>query len=141
MRGFERGRNPSGGRWINAQVLPLAMAGRFKQTNGAFKIYIQPLADVTSSGIQTQTWIERALRELNARKVVSGPMFRRITKAEKVQRALIGDLNVMVHGLWKRIQHRRPDIIPDSIKIEDDYSARRSFRRGATTEAQNRKIP
>ena len=32
--------------------VPLAMAGRFKQTNGAFKIYIQPLAETTTkSGI------------------------------------------------------------------------------------------
>ncbi|KAL7575471.1 hypothetical protein ACA910_007368 [Epithemia clementina (nom. ined.)] len=37
--------------------VPLALVGRFKQTNGVLKTFIQPLAPPTASGIQIQTWI------------------------------------------------------------------------------------
>ena len=124
-----------------AAHVPLAMAGRFKQTNGLFKLYVQPLAETTQSGIQIRLWLERAIRELNVRKVETGPMFRRSTKSGKIQRALVGDLDLLFHALWKRIQHQRPDIIPDTVKVDEVYSVRRSLRRGATTEAQNKQIP
>ena len=120
--------------------VPLALAGRFKQTDGTFRLYIQPLAEKTSSGIEIRKWIERAIRELHVRKVTQGPLFRRVSKTGKIQRALIGDLDHLFHGLWKRIKHQRPDILPETVKVEEEFSARRSFRRGATTTAQNRKL-
>ena len=120
--------------------VPLALGGRFKQTDGTFRLYVQPLAEKSSSGIEIRKWIERSIRELHLRKVTHGPLFRRVSKTRKVQRALIGDLDQLFHDLWKRIRHQRPDIIPETVKVEEEYSARRSFRRGATTTAQNRKI-
>ena len=123
-----------------APHIPLALAGRFKQTDGTFRLYIQPLAIKTGSGIEIRVWIGRAIKELELRKVTSGPMFRQTDKTGKTRRALVGDLDHLFHGLWKRIQHRRPDLMADNIKVDEVYSARRSFRRGATTTAQNRKI-
>ena len=123
-----------------APHIPLALAGRFKQTDGTFCLYIQPLAIKTGSGIEIRVWIGRAIKELELRKVTSGPMFRRTDKTGKTRRALVGDLDHLFHSLWKRIQHRRPDLMADNIKVDEVYSARRSFRRGATTTAQNRKI-
>ena len=121
--------------------VPLALAGRFKQTNGTFRIYIHPLADTTSSGIEVRLWLERAIRCWNANGVTSGPLFR-VTKGNgKVSRASVGDLDVLFHDLWKRVQHRYPQLIPDTTKVEEAYSVRRSLRRGATTKAQNRAIP
>ena len=122
--------------------VPLALAGRFKQTNGTFRIYIHPLADKTSSGIEVRVWFERAIRSWDAVQVTTGPLFR-VNKKRKGQiaRALVGDLDVLFHDLWKRIQHRFPQLISDTTKIEEAYSVRRSLRRGATTEAQNRGIP
>ncbi|KAL7574513.1 hypothetical protein ACA910_015869 [Epithemia clementina (nom. ined.)] len=55
--------------------VPLALVGRFKQTNGALKMYVQPLALVTSSGIPVQRWLGRAIQEYHAIGVSSGPMF------------------------------------------------------------------
>ena len=122
--------------------VPLALAGRFKQTSGTFRIFIQPLADVTSSGIAIRTWIERAIRCLDSEGVKSGPMFRTVKRQGKIARATVGDLDSLFQPLWKGIQHHRhPQLIVESTKIEDVYSARRSFRQGATTEAQNRNIP
>ena len=121
--------------------VPVALAGRFKQTNGTFRIYIHPLADETSSGIKVRVWFERAIRCLNDNKIISGPMFRVTKRKGQLARASVGDLDVLFHDLWKRIQHRRPHLIPEATKIEEVYSVRRSLRRGATTEAQNRGIP
>ena len=126
--------------YTKAPHVPLALAGRFKQTDGTFRLYMQPLTVRTDSGIEVQKWIERSIRELDVRKISTGPLFRRTSKNGKIQRALVGDLDHLFHSLWKRIQHKRPDIIPESIKVEEEFSTRRSLRRGATTVAQNRKI-
>ena len=114
--------------------VPLALAGRFKQTTGTFRIYMHPLADRTSSGIDVRLWTERAIRCLHQQGITSGPMFRITRKKGQIARATVGDLDSLFHPLWKRVQHRFPGLI-------GDYSVRRSFRRGATTEAQNRRIP
>ncbi|KAL7577826.1 hypothetical protein ACA910_010574 [Epithemia clementina (nom. ined.)] len=45
--------------------VPLTLVGRFKQTNGQTKTYIQPLAPITSSGIQVQLWLGQTLDEYN----------------------------------------------------------------------------
>ena len=120
--------------------VPLALAGRFKQTSGTFRIYIQPLCDRTSSGIEIRVWLERAIRSLEEVKIRTGPMFRMSTKQGKIKRASVGDLDILFHALWKRVQHRHPHLIVESTKVEEVFSTRRSFRRGATTEAQNRGI-
>ena len=66
----------------------------------------------------------------------------RVTKGKsRVSRASVGDLDVLFHDLWKRVQHCFPQLIPDTIKVEEAYSVRQSLQRGATTEAQNRAIP
>ncbi|KAL7577651.1 hypothetical protein ACA910_015165 [Epithemia clementina (nom. ined.)] len=40
----------------------LALVGRFKQTNGTLKMYVQPLVPTTASGIGVQAWIGRAIQ-------------------------------------------------------------------------------
>jgi hypothetical protein len=42
-----------------------------------------------------------------------------------------------MHSLLKRIQEKRPDLIPAIIDVEDAYGISRSGRRGGTTNAQN----
>ena len=68
-------------------------------------------------------------------------MFRVTKRKGQIARATVGDLDVLFHDLWKRIQHRHPHLIPELTKVDEVYSMRRSLRRGATTEAQNRAIP
>ena len=133
--------------WVEGLEYPrkkhvlLALAGRFKQTNGTFRIYMHPLADKTSSGIEVRLWLERAIRCWHDNGVTSGPLFRTTKGKGKVARASVGDLDILFHDLWKRVQHRFPQLIPDTTKVDEAYSVRRSLRRGATTEAQNRAIP
>ncbi|KAL7561329.1 hypothetical protein ACA910_018524 [Epithemia clementina (nom. ined.)] len=121
--------------------VPLTLVGRFKQTNGATKTFIQPLAPCTSSGIRVQQWLGRTIEEYHKAGITSGPMFRTIHNNNKVARATVGHLDTLFTDILKRLHHRRPDLIPVDVKVEDEYSVRRSLRRGATTEAQNRKIP
>ncbi|KAL7563946.1 hypothetical protein ACA910_017561 [Epithemia clementina (nom. ined.)] len=121
--------------------VPLALLGRFKQTNGSLKTFVQPLAPVTTSGIRIQEWIGRMIEEYDKVEVKSGPMFRAPGKGSTPKRATVSHLGALFHNIFKRVQLRHPEIIAPEVKVEDEYSVRRSLRRGATTEAQNRKIP
>ncbi|KAL7574691.1 hypothetical protein ACA910_003034 [Epithemia clementina (nom. ined.)] len=73
--------------------------------------------------------------------VTTGPMFRVSTPSGAVKRATISHLDSLFHDIMKRVQFHRPDLVAPEVKAEDEFSARRLLRRGATTEAQNRKIP
>lgn len=119
----------------------LALVGRFKQTNGAAKTFIQPLAIRSGSMVEIQLWLGRAIEQYDKMGVVSGPMFRTVSSKGAVKRATISDLDSLYHDILRRLQVRRPDLINPNEKVEDDYSMRRSPRRGVTTEAQNRNIP
>ncbi|KAL7559236.1 hypothetical protein ACA910_013125 [Epithemia clementina (nom. ined.)] len=72
--------------------------------------------------------------------VSTGPMFRVDLGKGKIQRATVSQLDALFHEVLTPLQHWRPDVLPTEIKVEEEYSVRRSLRRGAT-EAQNRKIP
>ncbi|KAL7565458.1 hypothetical protein ACA910_020841 [Epithemia clementina (nom. ined.)] len=121
--------------------VPLTLVGRFKQVGGMTKTYIQPLAPVMSSGVQVQLWLGRVIEEYHNMGITSGPMFRTIQEKGQVVRATVSHLDSLFVDILKRLQHRRPDIIGTEVKVNDEYSARRLLQRGATTEAQNRKIP
>lgn len=119
----------------------LALVGRFKQTNGAYRVFVQHLAVETSSGVEVKLWMGRAIEEYHLRGVTAGPMFRTVTAKGKIKRATVSDLDMLFHDILKRVQISRPDLISPDEKVEEESSMRRSPRRGATTEAQNRKIP
>jgi len=120
--------------------VPLVLAGRFKRQVGP-KVYIQPLTPVSKSGIKLQLWMERAISVYQALGVSKGPLYRVATKKGKIRRATISDLDVLLHNVLRRVQARRPDLIPETVKVEDECSVRRSLRRGVTTKSQNRGIP
>jgi len=118
--------------------VPLVLAGRFKGMIGE-RLYVQPLAERSRSGIPYLLWTERAISEMIVVGVSTGPVFRTVNKnSGKVSRAT---LDILFHGILKRVQALRPDIIQNSVNVEDEYSMKRSVRRGATAEAQNRNIP
>lgn len=121
--------------------VPLVLKGRFKQTVGE-KLYFQPLAVESNSGVKYQLWILRALGALDNAGVKSGPMFRTVmSRTGKVKRSTVSDLDLLLHDIMKRVQVRRPDLLPDTVNVEDEISARRSLRRAFTTHAQNVRIP
>ncbi|KAL7579132.1 hypothetical protein ACA910_019158 [Epithemia clementina (nom. ined.)] len=116
--------------------IPLTLVGRFKQTNGATRTYIQPLAPRTSSGIEVQKWLGRTIEEYHLSGITSGHMFRAVGKNNQVKRATVSHLDDLFHDILKQVQLRHPEIIGPRIQVEDLYSVRQSLWRGATTEAQ-----
>jgi hypothetical protein len=126
---------------VNHEVphVPLTLIGRFKRTTGE-KLYVQPLAVRSDSGISYRKWMERALKMYELAGITSGPMFRSV-KRGKVVRSSVGDLNGLFFDILKRLQFRNPEILSPDVKVEDEFSVRRSLRRGSTTQAQNVGVP
>ena len=122
--------------YLEAPHVPLMLVGRFKNETGE-KVFTQPLAHVSKSGVTIMIWFWRTLGLLRANGKGSGPLFRN----EKNKRASVSELDVLLHGILGRVQNRWPNIIPDHVRVQEEYSSLRSFRRGATAEAQNAGIP
>lgn len=120
--------------------VPLVLVGRFKQSVGE-KLYFQPLAQTTKSGIQVRSWVGRLLVLYKKAKIVSGPVFQSVGKNGSIKKATIGDLDLLLHDILRQVQTRYPDVVPANVKVEDNYSARRSLRRGSTSEAKNVQVP
>ena len=119
-----------------APHVPLMLVGRFKREIGE-KVFTQPLAHVSASGITIMIWFWRTLDLLRQHGKGTGPLFRN----EKNKRASVADLDILLHAILKRVQMKWPNLIPDHVKVHEEYSSLRSFRRGATAEAQNAGIP
>ena len=58
-----------------------------------------------------------------------------------VKKATIGDLDTLFHDILRQVQIRFPATLPAHLKIDDEYSVRRSLRRGSTSDAHNQHIP
>lgn len=123
-----------------APHIPLILVGRFKQQVGE-RIFVQPLAFSSASGLNYKLWLGRALAAWEALGVTSGPMFQRQGRRGGIVRSRASELDPMFHLILKRVQGARTDLIPDSIQVEEEYSVSRSLRRGATSQALNKKIP
>ena len=52
-----------------------------------------------------------------------------------------GDLDDAFHDVLIKVQKLNPQLIPMSVSVQDEFSCRRSIRRGSTAEAQNQQIP
>ena len=120
--------------------VPLMLNGRFKKETGE-KVFCQPLAIVTNSGIKILLWFKRVIFILEKRAIFDGPMFRLRRTSGKIVRATVGDLDVLFLALWKRIQDRSPRTLPITVDVYDEFSISRSARRGATAHAQNVQVP
>ena len=108
--------------------VPLMLNGRFKKETGE-KVFCQPLAIVTNSGIKILLWFKRVIFILEKRAIFDGPMFRLRRTSGKIVRATVGDLDVLFLALWKRIQDRSPRTLPITVDVYDEFSISRSARR------------
>jgi hypothetical protein len=137
--------------WREAQThpeephIPLGIAGRFKRQVEE-KVYIQPLAMESESGLQYRLWIHLALQEHAKSNTFDGPMFRIPNRKAKegerdFKRAKIGDLDNVLRPLLNRIQSKHPETIGADVNVDEEYSSWRSFKRGATSQARNKQIP
>jgi hypothetical protein len=122
--------------WKDAEHIPLMLAGRFKRETGE-KLFCQPLAATTKSGIDIRRWFHRALVTMERLGTTEGPLFLN----SKRKRASTADLDIRFHDILERVQKRWPSVVPDSVRVAEEYSVYRSLRRGATAEAQNAEIP
>jgi hypothetical protein len=127
---------------VDAPHIPLGMVGRFKRTVGEKK-YIQPLAIKSASGLEYRLWMFRMITEYARGGITAGPVFRRhqLRRNDKVERARVGDMNLLLHPMLLRVQETDSGIIGLEVKVEDEYSVSRSFKRGATAQARNMGIP
>jgi len=95
-----------------------------------------PIARDTRSNIPAVEWVGRLM---HTRLIVDGdygPLF----ADEKGKRARLSRYNDEFRRLLERTRERDPSLFHAKTKIED-FSLRRSLRRGSTTEAQNNNVP
>jgi hypothetical protein len=106
--------------------IPLMLLGRFKKEVGG-KYFCQPLAPVTDSGRNLIVWFQRKLTLLVQQSLRKGPMFKSSTMGKKMS---ISKMDELFHNVLLEFQRRYPKILPDSIKITDEFSTFGSLRRG-----------
>jgi hypothetical protein len=111
---------------VSAPHIPLVLSRWFKLTDGE-KLFFLPLACRSSAGIEIRTWTQRLLMTYADLKVTSGPVFRVAHKGTKVRRSVVGDLDVLFHEIYTRVQERWPRVIPASVKVQEEYSIRQSL--------------
>jgi hypothetical protein len=95
--------------------------------------------------------MHKALQEHGKAGTFEGPMFRVEEKQKHgarvggrgYRRAKVGDLDMVLRPLvlLLRVQEKHAEIIGANVNVEEEYSARKSFKRGATSQALNKKIP
>jgi hypothetical protein len=111
--------------------IPLILQGRFKRQTGE-KMFVQPLAWESQSGIKNGVWMKRALEAYEEMDITSGPLFR---KGQGNARARVADLDMLFWDVLTRVQDSYPQIISPAVMIHDEYSVMRSLRRGVTSHA------
>ena len=114
----------------------VALRGRFKGEDN-LKWHMIPIADEKRSNIPSRWWISRLLKtRVNEEECSVGPLFADDTGKKASLRRYDGDFR----DLLSKLRLRSPHLFAEGVNIED-YSLRRSLRRGSTTEAQNNKVP
>jgi hypothetical protein len=69
--------------------------------------------------------------------VFSGPLFRN----SHGQRTKASDMEPRFFDRLEHVQVIRPDLIPPTDDVVEEYGIYRSFRRGSTSEATNQGLP
>lgn len=110
--------------------VPMALLGRFKGETGEQYHYI-PLAPVTASGIKVHFWMSTLRRWYKAKGIFKGPIFRN-AKGKRVRE---GYWAQVILSRFQAIQLSRRDIIPEDVKVTEEYGMSRSWRRGSNAQA------
>ena len=97
------------------------------------------MASLTDGGLQIRRWVEALVKIL-----VAEGKNKTIGPALCDEKGFVLDhwfINLTLHHYLSRIQSKQPHLIAEAIVIEEKYNIHRSFRRGATTQARERKVP
>lgn len=124
---------------INHPVVPhimVTLRGRFKAEKN-LRWHMIPIAIRTRSDIPSLKWVTRLMKtRVTTEGARTGPLFAQ----GNGKRAKISQYDGDFRSLLERAREAAPKLFSTKVKIED-YSLRRSLRRGSTTEAQNNKVP
>lgn len=115
-------------------IVPLL--GRFKGETGE-KYHLLALVNRTFSGLRVRWWVEQLVLVLAEQGQMNGPTF---CDEQGNVASSAGYQRVFVEFL-RRVQRRKPDLIPSEVNVGEEYSIGRSFRRGSETRALNAKVP
>lgn len=100
-------------------------------------LFCQPLATTTNDGFNIIQWFHRCLSTHALGGRASGLLFCN----EQGNKLSLAEMDTWLHDFLHKVQQKFPSVIPDAIRIEDEFSVYRSLRRGANTEARNVRIP
>ena len=112
----------------------LPLIGRFKTESGE-RAFVIPMASETRSGLKPLLWTVRLINKLK----MIGEYDRQWMFAKQTgspQQAAMNKYEKEIFLRLRQIQKERPDLIPESVDIDQDYGLARMFRRGATTRAR-----
>ncbi len=118
---------------VSYVIIPLL--GRFKSVVGE-RYHLTPLVSVTASGIPIGKWTRRLAEVKREQGLTHGPAF----SDHRGNRVNSQWLELEILERFQSIQTSHPQIIPEHVNVFEEYGISRSLRRGATTEAKNRKV-
>ena len=98
--------------------------------------HLLAIGDQSKSNIPARRWIARAL----SRRIREGKVKGHFFSKESGKKASIGDYDPSFRAYIRRTMDHKPRLFHKNVLVED-YSLRRSPRRGATVSATNNGIP
>jgi len=117
--------------------LGLPFAGRFKLRGNMDQNMILFVVAETSSGLKPMLWADRLVDELETYGIRDGWAY----QTESGEQMKMSDFEEDVYSLLEEIQADVGlGLIPQGIEIREAYGLARSFRRGATTRAENKGV-
>lgn len=114
----------------------ITLMGKFKRES-VMRFHSLPIADASKSRVPTRRWISRLVAR---RTGIDGDKKGWLFINKKGNRAKISDFDALFRSLVKRAHARQPKEFPAGTDF-DQYSLRRSLRRGSTTTAGNNQVP
>ena len=113
----------------------LPMAGRFKLRGNMDQNLLLFVAAETASGLKPLLWTNRLVDALAQCGIESGWAF----QWEDGKQARMSDYEEVIFSKLEEIQ-ANTSLIDKEINIREEFGLARSFRRGSTTEAQNKQV-
>jgi len=120
-----------------SQHIGLPLFGRFKSCGNSPVKLLCMMAASTASGLQPLRWTKRLLSCLDE----DGPSSDWLFQNRDGTRLKMSHFNDIFYDYLLEVQSLYPNLIPEDLDVTDEFFLGRSFRRGATTRAQNASVP
>ena len=109
------------------------LRGRFKARSNAVQKLLVFVAYETQSGLKPGRWVSRLVSILQSRGIQSGWLFQKNNGEPRK----MSEFNEAFYSRLARLQQQFPNLFSAGSNVYEDFGLPRSFRRGATTRAQN----